>query len=725
MIVEPNSPKAEEIFGIALPELATGLFQNNSAMPPYVVMQAAIFGDPSIIPDELSVLTGEEGDLSVLETDSQGYVNVNTLQWAATRDFAWSSGYAIWDQMADLGGLGQVGGREALGILSKNITAVRSIAHSLTQLPVGSMDAEMVKEYMVNMGFGLGMEALSAVGGIYGKIAAAVLGFAQSLRSIIKAQKEAEKLQEKVDQAVAYMQLPPLMQATSETDNWYCGTVVRAIMATGDWTPLFSPRFDNEQDGSSGDWFGAMRHGGMAFAPGEWREPTNSEYSVDEMGQPLGKFISAKYRGLGGVGLIPGTNRITSVIQVSLSKDAPSVKTWRDPHAGGAYPVYATMVQDVGDWYMTSARTATSAWNWAMKDGAPSLYKIDTHFLHERWRRYCQSGLRFIRERVTWELTQKGNPLMFMYGAAIACSIGAWSCELAGGTTANPLRSPLDLSPGVMGAHPRTSAFGIQSLLGPEMSEHHHFGGLSETFGCVMQPSAVPITPQGYLFAGTDRPPWNDPAWDDACLSDMYSAFIRFVLDDVRKRQLYFIKATPVCAYVRENWAAFRQFGDRDEEIADQDLYDWLITARKALLQHPIRTTVNLKDVPENEPPVPGFPGATYKEQLIESGVPPTPQITQLSAGDFMPAGDAPPPPVDPGGVPWEDEPAFAKLAFVAPGGGNGAPKKRKSGMTTGQKAAVAAAGVGGAYLIYRRYGQDMRRIKIPSPREVMQKWKA
>ncbi|MCA9636702.1 MAG: hypothetical protein KC420_11800 [Myxococcales bacterium] len=90
----------------------------------------------------------------------------------------------------------------------------------------------------------------------------------------------------------------------------------------------------------------------------------------------------------------------------------------------------------------------------------------------------------------------------------------------------------------------------------------------------------------------------------------LYDAHIRPVLEQVRARQRYFLRHSLVAAYVRADFDAFR----------DKVLRDELWRVRAKMLEHPDRKLIQLTDVAEDEPGLPGS-GMTWKEQLVKSGV--------------------------------------------------------------------------------------------------------
>ena len=493
------------------------------------------------------------------------------------------------------------------------------VSQALGQVPPGATPGQIA----ARAAFGVGMSALSATGPV-GAAAAAIVGFAAAIFSAFKSKRRKEARTEQERQQVAYEALPPLQEPRQNVDDWYLNNVLLGLMETGSWTPIFSPRFDPTRE-----WVGVERHGGMAFAPGE-RQKGETEF-----GTSVDVFTPT-----GGVGLIPGLNRITSVVQVSLDwRSSPSFTSWQETFTG-SWPVTQAIVQDVGAFYVNTSRLASVAWAWVSQQNAGvDLYKVHVgrhngpgaDHLCYRWKSYCDGGLRFLVENAEDYYKLDGHPPQlskarirsgdpdYVLGSAIACAIGAWQCVLKGGTSSHPVYGRLSSS------GYETFEMGSKPGLGP---------GRLHSLGCVMDPASVQAT------AGGRR-----------CLVTMYDTHIRPALEVVRKRQVHYLRHSLVCAYVRRGWDAFR-----DDEIAEL-----LDQVRATLLEHPDRKLVNLQDVPRDEPGVSGRPG-TWREQLLASGVPKIPAVSKVKLGQSRPAGtiepEAEPAPVVPGSthtMPWAD----------------------------------------------------------------------
>jgi len=465
------------------------------------------------------------------------------------------------------------------------------------------IDSEAIQAVLADAAFAAGLKGLGALGPI-GKIASAIIGAAKMIIQLVVRVREERKRGKEHAEKMLWLSMPPLQQPDSEVDAYYVDTVLRPLMETGSWTSVFSPRFSSDR------WVGVKRNGGYAFAPGDYEKWT------DDFGDKSSYFVAG-----GGVGLIPGLDQITSVVQVSL--DPQTLNGW---NGSGRWPIAPEMVTDVGKFYVNAGRLASIIWAWATAyDASPDLYKIDvgvhngpgSKHLHYRWKRYCDGGLRFLRENGDdWFNNNKGRLLgddqQFIFGSAIGCAIGAWRC--------------MDIGPG--GALKRVDPGWFHAKLGK-------FGLGRGTLGCVVNPPQMRSLDQH----------------GDPCMLTLYDVHIRPVLEKVRQRQSHFLRNSLVAAYVKADFDAFR----------DPKMLDALMRARKVMLEHPDRKLVELADVAVDEPGLPGS-NKTWREQLIASGV--RPRHPLMAAGRRITGGsqpgtlepkDEPPPkvPVSPWAMPF------------------------------------------------------------------------
>jgi len=427
------------------------------------------------------------------------------------------------------------------------------------------MDSNQIQALLADAAFSAGLQGLGAIGPI-GKIAAAIIGAAKMIIQMVQQNARNQAAQAEHNEKQIYLTLPPLQQPDTEVDSYYVESVLRPIMETGAWTRLFSPRFESDL------WVGIERNGGIAFAPGEEID------GKDAFGRDNKVFKPGP-----GVGLIPGLDRVTSVVQVGL--DPIPLKKW---DGSGRWPVKPSMVTDVGKFYVNTGRLASIAWGWATAyDACPDLYKIDVgvhngpgdKHLHHRWKRYCDGGVRFMQETSdAWLKNGTGaysvdDIAKRILGSGIGCAVAGWQCmnTLEGGKYER-------VTPG---------------WIGDQMSKY----GLGKgTLGCVMDPPSMQVADQN----------------GGQCVLTLYDVYIRNVLEKVRARQIHYLWHSLVAAYVRADFDAFR----------DPKMKSELMRARKVLLEHPDRKLVELNDVADDEPGLPGS-GKTWKQQLIARGVRP------------------------------------------------------------------------------------------------------
>ena len=187
------------------------------------------------------------------------------------------------------------------------------------------------------------------------------------------------------------------------------------------------------------------------------------------------------------------------------------------------------------------------------------------------------------------------------------------------------------------------------------------------------------MTPETTLARGEGKP----------CLRSLYETHIRALLEKVRARQVYFLRHSLACAYVREGWDAFK----------DKPLLDLLRKQRQLLLTHPDRLLVNLDDVPEKET----FNGSDFRAQLVAAGVKRRPPFM---GGVGKMAGK---PGASPGTLEPTDEPPPRAGSFdlPMPFGENAerAAKRRLWTYVGLGTTAAAAIGAGGYYAWQRRHG--------------------
>jgi len=533
-----------------------------SELPPH---QAFVDGlvDPSIWPTTVGTGNGLRGVLHAQAITDLQRATQHLLQHLTTR---------VEGVVADMASTGVLSNlTQAVNQVATPQSLASSIPQHLVNSTLTGVDSNGGK--VASALFAAGLTALSAAGPI-GMAAAAIIGAAYAVYRAVEKSKAWSKEEKVVRARKAFELMPPLQQPGSDTDEWYVRTKVMPALETGSWTRLFGPRFNPRRE-----WVGAPRNGGYAFAPGVSSD-TKDSFGID----------TALFEGNDNVGFIPGLNRITSVIQVSLDPMGDDVTKWREN--GGRWPITKAMVQDVGSYYQNATRLCAVVWKWATaQDASPNLYKLfigedsapDEDSLHYQWRSYMRGGLDFIHEngKQWWNATDLGleaggrvrdpSAPQFLFGSAIGCAVASWACFRSSKSTTN---------------HPRYIRADPGYLATGATVNH----GLPN--GCVIEPASWPSRADG-----DDRP----------CITSIYDSHIKRTLIDVRERQMYFLRHSLVCAYVREGWDAFR----------DPRVLHLLRQMRGELLTHRDRHAVRLKDVPDGEM----FRGKSWKQALKDSGV--------------------------------------------------------------------------------------------------------
>ncbi|MBK7830484.1 hypothetical protein [Nannocystis sp.] len=465
---------------------------------------------------------------------------------------------------------------------------------------------------------GVGLAAVGTAIPVVGQIGAAIAALVTGIVKIIKARKAKQDRHDAAVREAMYRSFPPLQTADSVTDSGLVQNQVRTTLQTQDWTRLFLPRF-------KGEWVGIERDRGFAFAQGEV-DKWSDEFAGDE-GEA---FVPS-----GGVGLIPGTTILTSVIQVNLDPRGAAFKAFlnRGSDPRGAYshsnPVNgAQYIIDTGSFYPATARLAGLAWEWATKPGSPYLYRLDCIRMHAEWLAYCEAGIDYLRERVfPWwgknlngDGTIKSRNLEGFFGAAVYYGVGSWACQTLGGTNLHPIYTKFDTPTGYFREEMKTS-------------------------------NLYP----GSLYSGPFLPILDTPSKGfQSCMGTIYyrNPAIYDTLNALQKRQRHNLKYSLVSAYVRRSDAAF---------AGDAGLQSLLDDMRALLLKSEARMAINMLDVPEGE----RHNGKDWRAQLLASGVPKVPSRfgihARLSAGDGKPEEPEPdlPPlrvgnPVPPA---WDDPP--------------------------------------------------------------------
>lgn len=474
--------------------------------------------------------------------------------------------------------------------------------------------ADYVKGAQIAIGAALGALGVSIP--VVGVIAGAVVSLASAIFKIVETSKANQTASEIERKAALYRHFPSLQQADSQTDNYIINNNIRPLIESYDWTGLYLPRF-------KGNWHGGNRDGGYVFAPGD--RPAKSKTFTGHQGN----FVPNTYNDFPCVGNIPGTDAITSLIQVSLVHDYAERDLYGFPFYSflrAGYPDPRTedvngvqgksRVVDTGTFYPASGRLCGMLWNWVGEAHNPLKFKIDTKKLIQ-WKDYADNGISYIKEYCyNWANEQifnenypqaaleKNRGPFYTYspnanfegffGTSVFKAVGAIATKRNGSKTAPPT-----------GYSPQPPPYGI---LGTEI------GGFTST---------GTVAPLAYGFVGgtinsNKSGPWLPIINPSDFPQNMLGTFwdrgqlpIKKAQEQMKKAQEWDLKHSAVSvATCRSKDAAFQ---------GDNSLKDQLFSSRNILLSHEIRYDLDLADIPDDEPGIPGKSG-TWKEQLVKAG---------------------------------------------------------------------------------------------------------
>lgn len=613
--LRPGTPEYEALFGANF-----DLDDFRSALPTHQQLQNAWL-DPSVreglgLDDAAKIFAKQTKDL---QKGAQG------LLWTMTTDLS-VKGAALANMPTEL--------LSGVRSVIKSTPILSSLSEIDTFDTFDAAGSGKAGKVVGSLALGVGLAAVGTSVPVVGQIAAVVVFLGKAIYSVIHMQKVKRQREDAAAREALYESFPPLQTADSMTDEGLVNNQLRPILQTQDWTRIFCPRFRGKM------WVGIERDKGFAFAPGE-----ATEWS-DEFGGDKGEAFQAS----GGVGLIPGTNVLTSVIQVNLDPRGTAfqnfLKGGQDPR--GSYSAFnptngSNYIIDTGSFYVATARLAGLVWEWATKPRSPFLYRLDCIQMHDEWKNYCDLGIDYLRERVfPWyskmangDGTRKAENLEGFFGSAVYYGVGSWACYVTGGTNHHPIWTKFDIPSG---------------WYREEMAR----GGL--------YPDSI--------SSGAFLPILGQPSKGfQNCMGTIYqrTPAIRDVLNQLQARQRHSLQTSLVGAYVRRTDAAF---------AGDPTLAVLLDKVRDIMLTHEARFAINMLDVPVGEK----HRGKDWVELLLAAGVPkyqnklqagvnrlsmgakdgePEPELPPLRVGNPVPPAWNPRP--KPDGRPYaEGEPASA-----------------------------------------------------------------
>ena len=420
-----------------------------------------------------------------------------------------------------------------VGVLSPFVGATQNALKAFDVF-LGDLDTELATAEAITTGIGVAAKTLSAIPPIYTQIAAAIVGVGLWMANMF--------IQYKVD-------IPPQMPAqaySKETDLDQFNTQVRLLMqGSWDWTSIFMPRFKGKLASQvQEDDFGRIV---VAFALGDGDIARVGITGIGKNRHPvfLGQGL---FDPSGGLGMIPGGQRILSYLQVTPTEEPEGPTnihpTLYDPRCGS---IGKSSSIDIGSWYPTTAQGALSLWDFVWQRGA-AMYTIDPLRARVAWSQYFGSIWRGVDKtwgRTTWQ----GNNVDVGWGC------GFWQNALS------------DL----------VSNYTVSSLDG-------RVGGAL---------SWAPISKADNYTLGSSE----EKQWEKV---NAYAKIIKPALDQLEKAQIWYLENTTIAAYLPIE-------GGKDAEPLDQKkpmgafnrsaMRIRFKNARKRILNGPAKYEVRLRDV--------------------------------------------------------------------------------------------------------------------------------
>jgi hypothetical protein len=505
---------------------------------------------------------------------------------------------------------------------------------------------------------GVGMTAVGVSVPVVGWIGAAITIVATAVSAAFN---RAKARRPRMMQSAPASSTPSSLRCRSLTPTWTQPPSIAAsdpYIRTHNWTNIWAPAF-------KGEWQGVNRQGGMAFAQG------GADSGDDDLTHEATRFFVPS----GGLGVIPGTDQVTRVVQVSLETNPDDIDAaaWLAFKKGGLKGPARHRYQRAQGLHARQGHRHVLP-----GDGPPRREPLGDVDLEggvqlprqplrvprrrapaarclEEW---AESGLRYIREvcypwypkysqpdgTISAALNLDGpDPaadLAGYFGTGIFLAMGVWAGRVAPGSTSYVQKYSI---------YPRPAGFS-----GAELHTIH------DAYG--MEKSSV-----SSLYSGAFLPIYDPAKWPDQCMGERYhrgplGVSIADTLADLQKLQAWTLRHTLASAYCSQSDAAFA--GNANAASREN-----LLKMRAALLKASDRMYINLNDVPDDERGISGMPRSeSWKQQLVAAGVPATPKkvdnSVKLSAGQRPPGqGVGKGIPCE-AGIPCPDKEAAAEAAL-------------------------------------------------------------
>lgn len=458
-----------------------------------------------------------------------------------------------------------------------------------------SIDLASLEQAMVTTGFNLSEGILTSVP-VYGQILGAVIGVAQWFHDLFQRAPKVQKV------------LVPWKAYDKGLDEDLCKLVVFPAMQEVDWSRLFWPALHWEE----GWRMFVTEEGGDTRAWGTFSSAGVLRYATNAPGSSSG----------GGLGFMPGTQRMADVVQLAIYgvKKGPNSRI--------------DAITSVGDFFPATTQACTALWEMVQKAGNPDMYKVRAGQIHDAWDAYFDAMRQSFAEQ--------------------------WNQRWAKGYTDGGVEELVNLGKLVS---PFLLLNGDQSVTLDGLNSRYVWPGMTRKDGawqgdpddgrprCPSKPHENPDA--GWLSdlqyqAGAVYPP-------DRCSmnvsSSVRSGVWRFLdraaikpatrrLKEAQHRALY---RTEVCAYVRPNevggLARYGAFNDTSAPIGSfngtfgEQLRERCLFAREQLLANDLRFKVRLEDVDAIDPP--------YAARLRDAGVTETSWKQSVTTRYATPIGES------------------------------------------------------------------------------------
>jgi len=261
-----------------------------------------------------------------------------------------------------------------IGVMS-SYAGVTSQALQSSLVVVNKLSSDAIASDVVLTAIGAAGNVLSAVPTMYTQIAGAIVGLGVALAKLI------------MGSPVEIYSSIPAQSYSKVTDTGQFNNKIRAVTIGSDWTAIFLPRY-------RGQLSMQVRHDEMdrlvfGWGLGDGKVPritnTGGTAKQDPKAGADGSFDDT-----GGLGMIPGGERIYSIYQSTLLEQEAVWKyhhTVGDPRCGRAPGSLKVQSLDVGSFYPTSAQAAMTLWDFIFQRG-PATYTINPFTLIVAWSSY-------------------------------------------------------------------------------------------------------------------------------------------------------------------------------------------------------------------------------------------------------------------------------------------------------------------------------------------------